>query len=166
VTIAPSARVRTSILAITAACGMAGGTVAYATGLSQTTAHTAPHASGAAHGRGAAISAIAHDASLVGAAKVAAVSAAADAATAASGSHPAAKSSGKGASISLLATTTTATGVAKGALISTAASGGTSRAGQHGGGSTNGATASAAGRARAAGAQDGHSAGGSGTTAR
>jgi hypothetical protein len=177
------ARMRISTAAVLTACCLTGATAAYAAGLPQTASNTASSilsklgvntGNGSHGGKGHAISAIARDSTLTGAAKGAAVSAAASGGKAGSNrsdsSGAAATDRGKGSTISQLATTTTATGVAKGAVISTAASTGTSRAGTQGGGSaavgTTGITASASGLAQAATSSDGHSSGGSGSTAR
>ncbi|MDX6522520.1 MAG: hypothetical protein QOI17_33 [Gaiellales bacterium] len=177
------ARVRLSTAAIVAACCLGGATAAYAAGLPQTASDTASSilsklgvntGSGSHGGKGHTISAIARDSALTGAAKGAAVSAAASGGKAGSNgsdsSGVAATNKGKGSTISQLATTTTATGVAKGAVISTAASAGQSRAGTQVGGpaaaGSTGITASASGRAQAASSSDGHSSGGSGSTAR
>lgn len=176
------ARLRLSTAALLTACCLTGATAAYAAGLPQTASDTASSilsklgvgsGSGSQGDKGHAISAIAHDPTLIGAAKGAAVSAAASGGKArAGGSHAssgAETTKGKGSTISQLATTTTATGVAKGAVISTAASADQSRAGTQGAGADGagtGVTASAAGRAQAATSSDGHSSGGSGSTAR
>jgi hypothetical protein len=171
------ARLRLSTAALLTACCLTGATAAYAAGLPQTASDTASSilsklgintGSGSHDGKGHSVSAIARDPALTGAAKGAAVSAAASGGKAGSGrshtSGDAATGKGKGSTISQLATTTTATGVAKGALISSAASAGKSQAGTHG--SSTGLTASAAGRAQATSSKDGHSSGGSGSTAR
>jgi hypothetical protein len=169
------ARLRLSTAALLTACCLTGATAAYAAGLPQTASDTASSilsklgvntGSGSHGGKGHSVSAIARDPALTGAAKGAAVSAAASGGKADSGrSHTSGDAAtGKGSTISQLATTTTATGVAKGALISTAASAGKSQAGTHG--SSTGLTASAAGRAHATSSKDGHSSGGSGSTAR
>jgi hypothetical protein len=169
------ARLRLSTAALLTACCLTGATAAYAAGLPQTASDTASSilsklgvntGSGSHGGKGHSVSAIARDPALTGAAKGAAVSAAASGGKADSGrSHTSGDAAtGKGSTISQLATTTTATGVAKGALISTAASAGKSQAGTHG--SSTGLTASAAGRAQATSSKDGHSSGGSGSTAR
>jgi hypothetical protein len=169
------ARLRLSTAALLTACCLTGATAAYAAGLPQTASDTASSilsklgvntGSGSHDGKGHSVSAIARDPALTGAAKGAAVSAAASGGKADSGRSYTSgdAATGKGSTISQLATTTTATGVAKGALISSAASAGKSQAGTHG--SSTGLTASAAGRAQATSSKDGHSSGGSGSTAR
>lgn len=170
------ARIRISSIAVATACCLAGGTAAYAAGLPQSASDTASsilaklgvHTGSHPGNRGAKVSTVARDRTLTGAAHGAAVSAVASGARAGSGGGDASGggNAGKGSTISKLATTTSATGVAKGALISKTASAGHSQAGQQGGGSDAGVTAPATGRAHAASSNDGHSSGGSGTTAR
>ena len=138
-----------STAALAAAFCLAGGTAAYASGLPQQASDTAAHmlqqlgittGAGNGHaksGHGLAVTAVAHDGSLQGAAKGAAVSAVASGgrSRAGDGSDAGATGSqdtGKGSDTSGLATTTTDTGRDKGASISTTASGGSSQVGTHG----------------------------------